>query len=282
MITRLYNYMLDVRDRQRIAIGLSKGVAAMLARRVDLRQPASWEFSGFSQNGEDGILSVLRDQLKDRNQCFLEIGAADGIDNNSAWLVLTAKYNGVMIDGNPRLIARARRIVANYSVGAKCQHMFVTAGSGPALKSLTLHNDPDVLSLDIDGNDYYVAKAILDVGLRPKIFVVEYNSVFGPKRSVTIPYRDNFVFGDAHRSQLFYGVSISGWHKCFADHGYRFVTVDRNGVNAFFVDPAHFAEGFLDQITPLTFAENQYQLGKFRCAGESQFQLISDQPLVTI
>jgi hypothetical protein len=282
MITRLYNYMLDVRDRQRIAIGLSKGAAAMLARHVDLRRPASWEFSGFSQNGEDGILGVLRDQLKEQNRYFIEIGAADGIDNNSAWLVMTAKYNGIMIDGNPRLIARARRIVANYSVGTECQHMFVTAASAPVLKSLALHHDPDVFSLDIDGNDYYVAKAILEVGFRPKIFVVEYNSVFGPERSVTIPYRDDFVFGDAHASQLYYGVSISGWRRFFAEHGYRFITVDRNGVNGFFVDPVHVSQEFLEQVTPLTFAENQYQLGEFRRPSESQFELISGQPLVTI
>ena len=282
MIARLYNYLLDVRDRQRIAIGLSKGMAAMQARHVDLRRPETWEFSGFSQNGEDGILGVLRDQLGHRNRYFIEIGAADGIDNNSAWLILTAKYNGIMIDGNPDLIARARRIVANYSIGVECRQLFVSMDSAAALRAASIHHDPDVFSLDIDGNDYYIAKAILDVGFRPKIFVVEYNSVYGPERSVTIPYQKDFVFTDSHASQLYYGASILGWRNFFAARGYRFVTVDRNGVNGFFVDPAHFSVEFLDGIMPLTFAENQYQLGKFHCPSESQFKFIADRPFVLI
>ncbi len=60
----------------------------MRARDVDLRSPQSWEFSGFSQNGEDGILDVLRRQLKQRNRYFVEIGSADGLQNNSSWLVV--------------------------------------------------------------------------------------------------------------------------------------------------------------------------------------------------
>ena len=60
MIKKLFNYLLDVRDRQRINIALSKGAAMMHARNIDLTQPGTWEFSGFSQNGEDGILDVLR------------------------------------------------------------------------------------------------------------------------------------------------------------------------------------------------------------------------------
>jgi hypothetical protein len=58
--------------------------------------------------------------------------------------------------------------------------------------------------------------------------------------------------------------------------------VDRNGVNGFFVDPVHVSQEFLEQVRPLAFAENQYQLGKFRRPSESQFELISGQPLVTI
>ena len=81
------NYLLDTRDRQRINIALSKGGAMMHARNIDLTQPATWEFSGFSQNGEDGILDVLRKNLLESNRYFIEIGAADGIENNSAWLL---------------------------------------------------------------------------------------------------------------------------------------------------------------------------------------------------
>lgn len=276
------NYLLDVRDRQRIIIALSKGGAMMNARNVDLKQPATWEFSGFSQNGEDGILDVLRKQLISSNRYFIEIGVSDGIENNSAWLVVAEKYGGIMIEGDPKLAARAKRMVAGHSIGGECHNMFVTRENVQELKSLAFHSDPDVFSLDIDGNDYYIAQAILDGGFRPKIFVVEYNSVYGPDRSVTVEYRDDFVFTSAHPTQLYYGVSISGWRKFFESRGYHFVTVDRNGVNAFFVDPTFFDTAFLKDVKPLEFAENRFQYRKFRMLSEKQFALIANQKFVPI
>lgn len=282
MIGRLINYLRDVRDRQRIAIALSKGAAMMHARNIDLKSPASWEFSGFSQNGEDGILDVLRRQLKNSNRYFIEIGAADGIENNTGWMLVAEKYNGVLIEGSPHLVERAKRTVVGYSIGAEIHNMFVTKESVCDLKGMSIYHDPDVFSLDIDGNDYYIAQAIFDAGFRPKIFVVEYNSVYGLERSMTIEYQPTFVFTQAHPTHLYYGVSILGWRKFFGQHGYRFVTVDRNGVNGFFVDPQHFDVSFLDRVKGLSFAENQSQYKKFRIPSEQQFALIADQKFVII
>ena len=129
MIKRFINYLLDTRDRQRIGIALSKGAAMMQARNIDLKQPASWEFSGFSQNGEDGILDVLRRQLLTSNRYFIEIGAADGLENNTGWLLVAEKYNGMLIEGSSQLVERARRTVVGYSIGAECHNMFVTKES---------------------------------------------------------------------------------------------------------------------------------------------------------
>lgn len=276
MITKLLNYLLDLRIRQKIIIGLSKGAAMMAARNIDLTRPATWEFSGFSQNGEDGILDVLRKQLSDSNRYFIEIGSADGIENNSAWLVVAEKYDGLMIDGNIKLVASANRIVVPYSIGAESKSIFVTRENVNDLKKLAFHLDPDVFSLDIDGNDFYIAEALVNGGFRPKIFVVEYNSAYGPVRNATVEYRDDFVFSTAHPTQLYYGVSIMGWRKFFEQHGYQFVTVDRNGVNAFFVDPRYYKVSFLAGIQGLAFAENKYQLRKFRVSHDKQFQLISE------
>lgn len=282
MIRRLMNYLLDVRDRQRIAIALSKGAAMMQARNIDLKQPATWEFSGFSQNGEDGIIDVLRKNLLNSNRYFIEIGAADGIENNTGWLLVAEKYNGLLIEGSAQLVERARRTVVGYSIGAEIHNMFVTKESIRDLKSMSMYHEPDIFSLDIDGNDYHIAQAIFDAGFRPKIFVVEYNAVYGPERSITIEYQPTFVFTQAHHTHLYYGVSISGWRRFFEQHGYSFVTVDRNGVNGFFVDPKHFDASFLDGVKGLEFAENQSQYKKFRLQNEQQFALISDQKFISI
>ena len=282
MIKRIKNYLHDMRDRQRIGIALSKGGAMMQARSVDLTKPTTWEFSGFSQNGEDGILDVLRSQLMSANRYFIEIGTSDGIENNSAWLVVAEKYSGIMVEGNPRLVERASRMVAGYSLGVECHSMFVTLENVQDLISMSLHKDPDIFSLDIDGNDYYIAKAVLNGGIRPKIFVVEYNSVYGPTQSMTVEYRDDFAFTAAHLTQLYYGVSIAGWRKLFEPRGYRFITVDRNGVNAFFVDQAFSNPIFLENVGGLEFAENRYQYKKFRMPSSEQFALIADQKFISI
>ena len=282
MLNRLRNYLLDLRDRQRIGIALSKGAAMMHARRIDLTSPDTWEFSAFSQNGEDGILDVLRQQLRSANRYFIEIGAADGIENNTAWLAVAEKYSGIMIEGNALCASRAQRAISACSIIVECHHLFVTPESAVRLASVALHRDPDVFSLDIDGNDFYVAQALLDAGIRPKILALEYNSVFGPERSATIQYREDFDFTRAHPTQLYYGVSIAGWRTFLAKRGYRFVTVDRNGVNAFFVDPMHFEPGFVDAVRGLPFAENRYQLMKFRMPSDQQFARIADQKFVII
>ena len=281
MIGRMRRYFQDLEDRQRIAIALARG-ARMAARRVDLRDPASWEHSAFSQNGEDGVLDVLRSQLTHSNRSFVEIGAADGIDNNSAWLAIAEKYCGLMVEGDARKSVRARRLLPLAGVGVECLAQFVTRAGVPALMQRALFRDPDVCSLDIDGNDCHIADALLAAGLRPKIWVVEYNATFGPERRVSIPYADAFDFTAAHPTQLYYGVSVAGWRAFFAQHGYRFVGVERNGVNAFFADPACFAPAFLDGVRGLDFAENRYQLHKFRQPWPQQFERIAGMPLVEI
>jgi len=282
MIGVLRNYLLDLRDRQHIAIALARGGAMMSARKIDLTTPSTWEFSGFSQNGEDGILDVLRKQLGSTNRYFMEIGAGSGIENNTAWLALAEKHSGIMIEGDALRAARAARMISGANLGVECHHLFVVPEIAAKIASLALQRDPDVLSVDIDGCDYYVVRALLEAGVRPRILVVEYNSVFGPEQSATIEYQEHFDMASAHPTRLYYGVSIAGWRSYLEKQNYRFVTVERNGVNAFFVDPLHFDPGFLQGLKGLAFAENYYHLRKFRMPSARQFPLIASQKYVSI
>jgi hypothetical protein len=283
MIKKLITfYLLDFLAWHRINAAIAKGGAMMQARRVDLSDPSTWEFSGFSQNGEDGILDILRRQLKDSNRYFVEIGAGDGTENNSSWLAVMEKFNGLMIEGNSWLAGRANRTVVPFSIGVECINLFVSTKNIGTIKESMPHLDPDVFSLDIDGNDYYIAESIFTEGIRPKIFVVEYNSVFGPDRSLTIEYQDDFRYSRQDSTQLYYGVSLAAWKKFFDKRGYQFVTVERNGVNAFFVDPDQYDPGFLDNIAGLDFAENRFQRRKFRMSDEQQFKLIESRKFVEV
>src|SRR6478752_6955145 len=73
------------RNYDTISIALSRAAANISLRILDEKNPVSWEFSGFSQNGEDGILDFLWTKLKTKNRYFVEIGAANGLENNTAW-----------------------------------------------------------------------------------------------------------------------------------------------------------------------------------------------------
>src|SRR3990170_2205283 len=90
-------YLQTMRALQRVNIALAKGNIAKNARVLNENDPKSWEFSGFSQNGEDGMLSFLTSKLLASNQKFIEIGAADGLENNLSWHAIVHKWQGVMI-----------------------------------------------------------------------------------------------------------------------------------------------------------------------------------------
>jgi hypothetical protein len=262
-----------------INTALSRAAATAAARVVEPANPLSWEFSGFSQNGEDGLLDYLTRKLKNSNRYFIEIGASGGIENNTAWFAHGRKFSGLMIDGNKQTVERGQA-VANF--GTDLRWLFVNKDNISNLHDLAVHKNPDIFSLDIDGIDYYMAKSILEGGFRPKIFIVEYNSAFGPVDSKTVEYRQDFRMGQVHSTELYYGVSIAGWKTFFSSQGYKFITVDSNGVNAIFVDPAEFDAGFLSQLKGLDFAENFYQLKKFKGGWEKQSALISDVKYFTI
>lgn len=262
-----------------IAGCLARGAATSAARRIDACHPISWEFSGFSQNGEDGIIDYLSRRLAHPNRYFVEIGAGDGIENNSSWLARARRFSGLMIEGRRDLARTARQIEP---VGTDVLNWFVAVENIHALGELSLFPNPDVFSLDIDGNDYHIARAMLEYGFRPKICVVEYNATFGPDAALSIPYQMNFDVRRDDASGLHFGVSIAGWKRLFERHGYCFVTVDSNGVNAVFVDPAELVDTNVGDFRGLSFAENFYQLQVHREGFQERFERIRHLPLQSI
>jgi hypothetical protein len=90
-----------------------------------------------------------------------------------------------------------------------------------------------LLSVDIDGNDYWVWEAIDAVN--PALVVVEYNARFGPERAVTVPYDPSFVRDTAHYSCIYYGASLAALVRLGQRKGYAFVGSNSAANNAFFV-----------------------------------------------
>lgn len=280
--TRLKQYQLQGRTHPRIAIALARAAATSALRQIDPATPSTWEFSGFSQNGEDGILDYLCSRLAQPNRYFIEIGASNGLENNTTWLALAKRYGGLMIDGDPAKVGECRQTFAVLNGALEFQAMMVSPDSAQAFERLVLFKDPDVFSLDIDSVDYYVADALIDRVVRPKIIVLEYNSTFGPQRAVTIPYQFPFNRHRAHPTGYYYGVSVMGLRRLLEGRGYRFVTVEQNGVNAFFVDPTQFPSGVLDGIRGTEFRENIVQRRESRSDWRGQLAQVAALPLVEI
>lgn len=281
MLKKVINYLQTSRTLARVNMALSRAQSGNFRELCD-KTPTSWEFCGFSQNGEDGIIDHLCQRILNPNRYFVEIGSADGLENNTAWLAIARKFSGLMIEGSSHLAARAAKAIPHYNLGVKVLNCFVDKNNIQAILNECLYQDPDLFSLDIDGVDYYILQAMLNAGFRPKIIAVEYNSAFGPEKAITVPYQHNFDYTAADASGLYYGVSVMAWRTLLEKAGYKFVTVDSNGVNAFFIDPSCFSAEFVSSLKPKYFAENFYQRQKYKGEWTKQFAQIANKPFEVI
>ncbi len=281
MLQKAVRFLKRQQALSRINLSLSRAATTSQLRNIHPKKPNSWEFAGFSQNGEDGISDYLTQNLLCPNRYFFEIGAADGLENNTSWFAIAKKYSGLMIEGDKKLSKRLDQLISGFNLGVTVQQQFVTIDNIPQLVDSLQYKDPDLFSLDIDGNDYYILKALLEHKFKPKIIIVEYNSAYGPDKAQTIPYDESFYYLDAHASGLYYGVSIQAWKNLLSPENYQFITVDENGVNAIFVDKTAFAPEFLAGMKPKFFAENFYQFKKYG-SWEKQYQKICNLPLKEI
>ena len=191
------------------------------------------EFKAFSQWGEDGILQYLIHNLPIRNRTFIEFGVEDYRESNTRFLLLHDDWQGFVMDGSERHIAVIRRDDLFWRHDLQARVAFVTRESIDALLAGSGF-DPDVglLSIDIDGNDYWVWEAITCI--RPRLVVCEYNGLFGLD-PVSVPYDPAFRRTAAHHSNLYFGASITALGHLAAAKGYVFVGANRAGCNAFFV-----------------------------------------------
>jgi hypothetical protein len=245
----------------RASVALSRGAAGAAVRRIDETRPETWEFGGFSMHGEDGVLDVLTSKLLAPERTFIEIGAADGLANCTAWLAIARNNAGLMIEADPDLATKSKVAMETLGrIAVHCAQSYVTAENVGVTLKLARSKTPDVLSLDIDGMDYWVAKSVLDSGVLPKIIVVEYNSTFGPDAAVTVPYSKSFDRTTAHESWCYYGASVQAFRKLFGANGYDFVAVDTMGVNSFFVHKDAFPAGFAESVVGSRFRNNNADL----------------------
>lgn len=192
------------------------------------------EFQVFSQRGEDGILQYIINRIDIPNRIFIEFGVENYTESNSRFLLIANNWSGLVLDGDARNIRFIRSDYIYWKYDLIAYQSFVTKENiNGLIRQYTDCRDIGLLSVDIDGNDYWLWEAI-DI-IEPRVVVCEYNSAFGPVETVSVPYQADFDRTRAHYSNLYFGASLSALCHLAEKKGYDFIGTAGAGVNAFFI-----------------------------------------------
>src|SRR5581483_2678508 len=202
----------------------------MLSRRAPLLSFDDIEFRAFSQNGEDGILLYIFALIGTTNKRCVEICGADGLECNTANLMINHGWRGLVFDGNKELIEKGQRFYARcpdiYPWPPKLVHAWITSDNVNSLiEEYGFTGDIDLLSLDMDGIDYWVWQAIDCIN--PRVVVLEYNNLLGPDVSLTVPCKPDFRSAAEDGHVNYYGASLPAFVKLGKQKGYRLVGCER-------------------------------------------------------
>jgi hypothetical protein len=194
------------------------------------------EFRNFSQNGEDGILLFLATVFGPGSRRVVELGASDGIECNSANLIVHHGWQGLLIDGDAAALERGgafyRERPETRRLPPTFVHAWVTRDNVRELLADRGFRDVDLLSVDVDGNDLWLLDAIQPTA---SLIVCEYNNRIPADVSVSVPYQENFAAeGDNTHGEGFFGASLQAFATLLAKHGYRLIGANSVNTNAFF------------------------------------------------
>ncbi len=216
------------------AILLAKLHIAEIRKRGIVDSLRDVEMKVFSQFGEDGIIQYLIGRVPVPNDVFVEIGVEDYRESNTRFLLKHDNWRGLVVDAGAENVRTIRedRVSVHHDLSSVCA--FVTRENiNGIIRDAGISGDIGLLSLDIDGNEYWVWRALDAVS--PRIVICEYNSLFGPDAAVTVPYNPAFNYNTAHFSRLYFGASLAALCRLAEEKGYRFAGCTSAGNDAFFV-----------------------------------------------
>lgn len=205
------------------------------------------EFRSFSQHGEDGILLYLFSLIGATNRRVVEICAGDGVECNAANLIVNHDWHGWLFDGNAAKIQTGRAFYNRHLNTLPHPPKLIlawidTENVNALMTAQGLAGEIDLLSLDMDGVDYWICNAL--TCLAPRVIVLEYNARLGPVRALSVPNRSDFV-----AQAGYWGASLAAFVQLNRRKGYRLVGCDRSGINAFFVRSG-IAEDIFPEVSP--------------------------------
>jgi hypothetical protein len=198
-------------------------------------------FKVLSQTDEDGILLYIFSVIGTHDKTSVEICAGNGIECNTSNLIIHHGWSGLLVDGNENLVKQGREFYQRnrytYVYPPTFANAWITRTNvNDVVRNNGFEGEIDLLSIDMDGMDYWIWEA-LDV-VQPRVVVVEYQDMIGPERAVTVPYRDDFnayAYPVTQGMPNFCGASLPAFAKLAKKRGYRLVGCNQYGYNAFFI-----------------------------------------------
>lgn len=272
-------------DRETELLLLGKQMAwqvAGLPPNTDLRRAG---FKVFSQWDEDGIIQYLISKIPIESRTFIEFGVENYEESNTRFLLLNNHWQGLVLDASAADIEYIRGDRIHWQYDLQAERAWITRENIDALvASAGFSEDVGLLSIDLNGNDYWIWEAVRSV--RPRIAIIEYNSLLGLE-PITVPYREDFDRNAAHYSNLYYGSSLAALHRLAQSKGYILIGSNVWGHNAFFVRSD--VAGELRGVEP----EQAYVASRFREArdeagnltyarGAERLRLIEHLPVVNV
>ena len=240
-------------------IGLNAEISAQKIKTDILDQPRykddkrllKYGFKAYSQTDEDGIIQEIFQRIGVTNKTFIEIGVGDGLENNTLFLLLKG-WKGFWVDGdlkNIKAIHHKFLFLKNSGRLSIKQAWIDKDNIDSLINDFGLPQEIDLLSIDIDGNDYHVFKNI--VSLNPRVVVIEYNATLPP------PVKWVMTYDQCHTKTNtdYFGASLKSFEYLFQKKGYLLVGCNIIGVNAFFVRKDLMEKHFHSDCS----AENHYE-----------------------
>jgi hypothetical protein len=271
-------------DRLRGQIG---GLESRKVAELEPGEIGRAEFRVFSQFGEDGIIQFLVQRVAIENDLFVELGVEDYSESNTRFLLVHDNWRGLIVDAAESMhhFLRSSDLAWRHEIDAKTA--FVDRHNvNDLIATAGIEGDIGLLSIDLDGNDYWILEAIEVVS--PRILVTEYNSVFGVGAAVTVPYHQSFDRKEKHWSWLYWGASLAALAKLAGARGYALVGGNRAGNNAFFVRRDVLGEipevDVSTAYAPSRFRESRDRSGELSYVSghERQLRLIADMSVVDV
>jgi hypothetical protein len=242
------------------------------------------EFKVFSQFGDDGIIQWLVHRLDIKEHTFIEFGVGDYRESNTRFLLMNNNWSGLVIDGSQTNVDRiiASEYYWQHNLTAKCAFVN-TKNINELLSTPKLGPSLGLLHIDLDGNDYWILE---ELEMLPVILILEYNSVFGVDRAISVPYDPMFQRSRAHYSNLYYGASLPALHNLATSRGYAFVGCNSAGNNAYFVRRDRMMDPVREISLHQGFVSSKYRESRglngqlTYLTGDDRLQLIRGLPVI--